>query len=155
MNYWLFKSEPDEYGIEDLKAEAQGFGVWDGIRNFQARNLLRDQVQVGDRVFIYHSSCKLIGIVGIAEVVRAAYPDPNQFNPESRYFDAKASDSEPRWYCVDIRYQQHLPRRIALAELKRQGELQDMVLLKQGRLSIQPVTDQQWQFILQLAAMPG
>jgi predicted RNA-binding protein with PUA-like domain len=150
MAYWLFKSEPDEYSIDDLRNEPAGVGVWDGIRNYQARNFLRDQVAVGDEVLFYHSSCKQVGIAGTAEVVRAAYPDPAQFNPESRYFDPRATSETPRWYCVDIRYVGQFDAVIPLAELRKMPALADMVLLNQGRLSIQPVRQEEWTVIQQL-----
>jgi predicted RNA-binding protein with PUA-like domain len=150
MAYWLFKSEPDEYSIDDLQAEPTGFGVWDGIRNYQARNFLRDQVAVGDGVLFYHSSCKQVGIVGTAEVVKAGYPDPAQFDPENDYFDPKATPEAPRWYCVDIRYRSRFNSLIPLAELRTIPTLADMVLLNQGRLSVQPVQPDEWLLILGL-----
>ena len=150
MAYWLFKSEPDEYSIDDLQAEPAGFGVWDGIRNYQARNFLRDQVAVGDGVLFYHSSCKQVGIVGTAEVVKAGYPDPAQFDPENDYFDPKATPEAPRWYCVDIRYRSRFNSLIPLAELRTIPTLADMVLLNQGRLSVQPVKPDEWLLILGL-----
>ena len=153
MNFWLFKSEPDEYSIQDLAAEPGHTGRWDGIRNYQARNFLRDQVQEGDGVLFYHSACKVPAIVGIAEVVRAAYADPAQFDPESKYFDPKASGDQPRWYCVDVRWQSDFARAVPLAEIKQNPELADMVLVKQGRLSIQPVTPQEWKTIVRLGEM--
>ncbi|WP_250461522.1 EVE domain-containing protein [Microbulbifer litoralis] len=153
MNYWLFKSEPDEYSIDDLAAEPGRVGRWDDIRNYQARNFLRDRVAGGDCVFFYHSSCKVPAIVGTAEVVRAAYPDPAQFDPESKYFDTKASADRPRWFCVDIRWLSKFARPVPLAEIKRNPALAEMVLVKQGRLSIQPVTAQEWKTVLALGDM--
>lgn len=151
MKYWLFKSEPDEYSIDDLAAEADGIGCWNGIRNYQARNLLRDQVNRGDAVLFYHSSCKVPGVAGIAKVVGNAYPDPSQLDPESQYFDPKSTQHQPRWYCVDIQFSQKFSQVLSLKQLKQQSPLENMVLLKQGRLSIQPVTTEEWQFILSLA----
>lgn len=150
-NHWLFKSEPDVYGIDDLKKEAKGKGRWDGIRNYQARNFLRDQVEEGDRVFIYHSQCKVPGIVGIAKVVKKAYPDPAQFNPESDYYDPKTSEKKPRWYAVDIQFEEKFPEVVLLKTIKQQPGLEEMVLLKQGRLSVQPVKAQEWNAIVKLA----
>ncbi|MFA7554014.1 MAG: EVE domain-containing protein [Spongiibacteraceae bacterium] len=150
MNYWLFKSEPDEYSIDDLAAEKQGVGVWNGIRNFQARNLLRDNVQLGDQLFFYHSSCKQLGIAGAASVVKTAYADPSQFDPKSKYFDAKATIDTPRWFCVDIQFKQRFYPLISLQQLKAIPELADMTLLRQGRLSIQPVTAKEWVLITAL-----
>ncbi len=149
--YWLFKAEPHIYGIDHLAAAPNKTGRWDGIRNYQARNFLRDQVKLGDEVFIYHSSCKNVGIVGTAEVVKAAYPDPSQFNPESDYYDPKSTPENPRWVSVDIQLTKVFPRLIPLAEIKAQSELEGMVLVKQSRLSTQPVTGDEWEAILQLA----
>ncbi|WP_226664568.1 EVE domain-containing protein [Microbulbifer aggregans] len=148
MKYWLFKSEPDEYSLDDLKGEAGHTGRWDGIRNYQARNFLRDQVAEGDGVLFYHSACKVPAVVGTAIVVRAAYPDPAQYNPESKYFDPKASADKPRWFCVDIQWQSEFARAVPLAEIKQDPALADMVLVKQGRLSIQPVTETEWQYLI-------
>ncbi|MFA0812297.1 EVE domain-containing protein [Microbulbifer epialgicus] len=150
MTYWLFKSEPDEYSLQDLAAEATGCGRWDGIRNYQARNFLRDQVSLGDEVLFYHSACKVPAVVGTAKVVRAAYPDPAQFDPENKYFDPKAIPDEPRWYCVDVTWCSEFARPVPLAEIKKTPELKNMVLVKQGRLSIQPVTDSEWETIVRL-----
>jgi predicted RNA-binding protein with PUA-like domain len=150
-NYWLFKAEPHIYGIEHLAAAPDKIGRWDGIRNYQARNFLRDQVALKDEVFIYHSSCKQVGIVGTATVVKTAYPDPTQFDPESAYYDPKSTPENPRWVSVDIQLTRVFPRLIPLAELKAQPQLQDMVLIKQARLSTQPVTPAEWKTILELA----
>ncbi|MES2675736.1 MAG: EVE domain-containing protein [Pseudomonadota bacterium] len=152
-NYWLFKAEPHIYGIDHLVAAPDKIGRWDGIRNYQARNFLRDQVALNDDVFIYHSSCKNVGIVGTAKVVKTAYPDPTQFNPESDYYDPKSTPEHPRWVSVDIQVQKIFPRLISLAELKQQPTLQEMVLLKQSRLSTQPVTTAEWKFILELTKL--
>jgi len=152
MNYWLFKSEPDEYSIDDLKNEPGHTGRWDGIRNFQARNFLRDRVQEGDGVLFYHSACKVPAVVGTAEVVRAAYADPAQFDPESKYFDPKAAVETPRWFCVDIRWHSAFARPVALKDIKQNPQLAEMVLVKQGRLSIQPVTAAEWQLLNRLGS---
>jgi predicted RNA-binding protein with PUA-like domain len=117
------------------------------LRNYQARNFLRDQVALNDEVFIYHSSCKSVGIVGTAKVVKVAYPDPTQFNPESDYYDPKSTPENPRWFSVDIKLTKTFPRLISLAEIKTQPQLDRMVLVKQGRLSTQPVTTEEWNFI--------
>lgn len=151
MAYWLLKTEPDEFSIDDLAALDGRPERWNGIRNYQARNLLRDEFTEGDEAFIYHSSCKQVGIAGTATIARAAYPDPDQFDPESKYFDPKASEDDPRWYCVDVVFARKFPRVIPLAELKQHPELADMVLLKQGRLSVQPVTPAQWRLIMDCA----
>ncbi len=149
--YWLFKAETHIYGIDHLAAAPNKTGRWDGIRNYQARNFLRDQVKLGDEVFIYHSSCKNVGIVGTAKVVKTAYPDPTQFNPESDYYDPKSTQENPRWVSVDIQLTKVFPRLIPLAEIKAAPTLANMVLVKQSRLSTQPVTGDEWATILQLA----
>ena len=149
-NYWLFKAEPHIYGIEHLSAASDKIGRWDGIRNYQARNFLRDQVALNDEVFIYHSSCKNVGIVGTAKIVKTAYPDPTQFNPESDYYDPKSTHENPRWVSVDIQVKKTFPRIISLAEIKAQTALENMVLVKQSRLSTQPVTKTEWEYILEL-----
>jgi len=146
-NYWLFKAEPHIYGIDHLAAAPNKTGRWDGIRNYQARNFLRDQVALNDEVFIYHSSCKNVGIVGTAQIVKTAYPDPTQFNPESDYYDPKSIQANPRWVSVDIQLTKVFPRLISLAEIKAQPQLENMVLVKQSRLSTQPVTAAEWIFI--------
>ena len=148
--YWLFKAEPHIYGIEHLAAAPNKIGRWDGIRNYQARNFLRDQVGLNDEVFIYHSSCKNVGIVGMAKVVKTAYPDPTQFNPESDYYDPKSTLENPRWVSVNIKLTKIFQRIISLAEIKSQPELGNMVLVKQSRLSTQPVTKEEWEFIVGL-----
>lgn len=145
--YWLFKAEPHIYGIDHLSAAPNKTGRWDGIRNYQARNFLRDQVKPGDEVFIYHSSCKNVGIVGTAKIVKTAYPDPTQFDPESDYYDPKSTQENPRWVSVDIQLTKVFPRLIPLAEIKMQPALENMVLIKQSRLSTQPVTEHEWKFI--------
>lgn len=154
MTYWLFKSEPDEYSLQDLATEVTGNGRWDGIRNYQARNFLRDKVSLGDEVLFYHSACRVPAVVGTAEVVRAAYPDPAQFDPENKYFDPKAADDKPRWYCVDIAWRAEFSRPVSLAEIKKHPGLEEMVLLKQGRLSIQPVQVNEWEIIVGLGGNP-
>lgn len=152
LKYWLFKTEPDEISLDDIKAAGKKGMRWDGIRNYQARNFLRDQLTVGDGIFIYHSQCKAVGIVGSAEVTRAAYPDPAQFDPQSRYFDAKATDVAPRWFCVDIRFISAFKQPILLSQLKADKKLTEMVLIKQGRLSVQPVTAEEWHYLIRQGA---
>ncbi len=149
MNYWLMKSEPDAFSLDDLEAVAQE--PWDGVRNYQARNMMRDQMQVGDRVFFYHSNCKVPGIVGLAEVVREGYPDPTAFDPEANYYDPKSDPDQPRWYMVDLTFKRRLKRTISLQELKEHPELADMPLVRRGnRLSVMPVSAADWNFILGL-----
>lgn len=151
MAYWLFKSEPDEYSIDDLAAENSGITRWNGIRNYQARNLLRDEVAMDDEVFFYHSSCAEPAIAGIAKVVRAAYPDPSQFDPDNPGFDSKSSPDKPRWFCVDVQFVRAFRPPLVGKTLRQYPELADMVLFRQARLSIQPVTAAEWRFILKLA----
>lgn len=149
MNYWLMKSEPDVYSIDDL--ERAGVDHWEGVRNYQARNMLRDAMKAGDLAFFYHSNCKTPAIVGIMEIVREGYPDPTAFDPASKYYDPKSDPARPRWYMVDVKYVRHLERPLPLSELKRHPELADLPLVRRGnRLSIMPVTPAQWAFILGL-----
>ena len=148
MNHWLMKTEPDEFSIDDLKARKTE--PWSGVRNYQARNFIRE-MRAGDGVLFYHSSCEVPGVAGIASVVAAAYPDPTQFDPKSDYFDAKSTRADPRWSLVDVRYKRKLRRTITLTELKTQRALSDFALLRPGnRLSVLPVTAAQWEFILSL-----
>ncbi|MFD2113388.1 EVE domain-containing protein [Thiorhodococcus fuscus] len=153
MNHWLFKSEPETFGIDDLAARADRTEPWDGVRNYQVRNMLRDDIRPGDRIFFYHSNCKVPGVVGLAEVASPPRPDPTAFDPEAKYFDPKSDPDRPRWYLVDVRYIRHLKRTITLAELKQyaDGPLEDLPLVRKGnRLSIMPLTETQWNFILAL-----
>lgn len=150
-HYWLFKSEPDAYGIADLERATNKTVRWDGIRNYQARNFLRDTVKQNDWVFFYHSSCKQPGIVGTAQVVSDSYPDPEQFNPESPYYDAKASTDKPVWYSVDIQHLETFAQALTPSKLRQLPELENMALFKQARLSVQPVTAAEWEVISALA----
>jgi len=151
MNYWLMKSEPDVFGIEHLKAMPKKTEHWDGVRNYQARNMMRDAMKKGDLVFFYHSNCTEPGIVGIMKVVREGYPDHTAFDPEAKYYDPKSDPDKPRWYMVDVQYQRSTKRVIPLSELKQYQELEDCPLVRKGnRLSIMPITSQQWNFILEL-----
>ena len=153
MKYWLMKSEPGEFSIDDLEAAPGGETFWDGVRNYQARNFMRDDMKVGDGVLYYHSNCPETGVVGIATVCREAYPDHTAFDPEDKHFDAKSDPDNPRWCMVDIRFERKFKRVILLRELRRyaDGPLADMLLLRRGnRLSITPVTAGEWDFILSL-----
>jgi len=151
MKYWLFKSEPDVFGIDDLAAMPGQTEHWDGIRNYQARNMLRDEVRPGDQVFFYHSNCPQPAIVGIMEVVRDGYPDHTAFDPDAHYFDPKSNPDEPRWFMVDVRFVRHLARPVSLQELKTVAGLEEMPLLRRGnRLSIMPVSAEQWTIVLNL-----
>ncbi|HET9048788.1 MAG TPA: EVE domain-containing protein [Chiayiivirga sp.] len=151
MAYWLMKSEPEEFSIEDLAARERE--PWTGVRNYQARNFMRDQMQIGDGVLFYHSNCAEPGIVGIARVASAAYPDPTQFDPDSDYFDPKASASAPRWFLIDVAFERRLKRTLGLPELRQMSAaLGDFPLLARGnRLSVLPVSDSQWQILTTLA----
>ena len=149
MNHWLMKSEPDAFSIDDLKRKKRE--AWDGVRNYQARNFMRDGMRPGDKVFFYHSNCAVPGIVGIAEVATDAYPDPSQFDPKSKYFDPGSSRDNPRWMLVDVKYVRKLKRVITLDELKGQPALADMALVRKGnRLSVMPVDAAHWKYILAL-----
>ena len=151
MNYWLMKSEPDVYGIQHLKRCPNKTDSWDGVRNYQARNMMRDEMQKGDLAFFYHSNCKEPGIAGIMKIVRAGYPDHTAFDPKQKYYDPKSDPDNPRWYMVDIRFERELKRVITLTELKAREELHDLPLVRRGnRLSVMPVTAKQWNFILSL-----
>ena len=149
IQHWLMKSEPDAFSIDDLKRKKQE--AWDGVRNYQARNFMRDGMRPGDKVFFYHSNCAVPGIVGIAEVVTDAYPDPSQFDPKSKYFDPGSSRDNPRWMLVDVKFVKKLKRTISLDELKNDPALIDMPLLRKGnRLSVMPVDAAHWKYILAL-----
>lgn len=147
MADWLFKTEPDEFSIQNLQASPEQTTRWDGIRNYQARNFIRDTMKPGDRVLIYHSRTRPMAVVGTARVVTAPYADPAQFNPESDYFDPKSSVETPRWFCVDVQLDSIFKTAVTLDTIKITPELAEMVLLKQGRLSIQPVTAAEFKFV--------
>ncbi len=149
MNYWLMKSEPDVFGIDHLIAMPNKTEHWDGVRNYQARNMMRDDMKKGDLVFFYHSNCKVPGIVGIMQVVRESYPDFTSWNPESKYYDPKSTEENPRWFMVDVKFKRKLKRTISLNELKEMPGLEQMALVRRGnRLSIMPVNKQEWDTIL-------
>lgn len=152
MQYWLFKSEPDAFSIDELAARPEQTEHWDGIRNYQARNYLRDQVKLGDQVFFYHSSCKDVGIVGVAEVVRESYPDHSQFDPESKYYDPKSTQDNPRWVMVDVKFKQKFKQILSLQRIKAMPEISEIGLVKKGhRLSIMPVSKSEWQYLYKQA----
>lgn len=149
MAYWLIKSEPDAYSIDDLKRD--GSEPWDGIRNYQARNMMRDDMKIGDDVLFYHSSCKVPAVAGIAKVASGPYPDPTQYDRKSRYYDDKSTEENPRWFLVDIAFTRKLERPITLSELKEHPALGDFRLNQRGnRLSIFPVEKRHWDIILSL-----
>jgi predicted RNA-binding protein with PUA-like domain len=150
MKYWLMKSEPDECSIDDVLAAKGRITPWSGVRNYQARNFMRDEMRIGDGVLFYHSSCPEPGIAGIAEIASAAYTDETQFDPKSPYYDRKSKKDEPRWVNVDVRALRKT-RLVPLAELRRQKPLARMRTLQPGnRLSITPVTESEWKFIAKL-----
>jgi len=151
MRYWLMKSEPDTFGIDDLINKPLQTEHWDGVRNYQARNMMRDEMKLGDQVFFYHSNCAEPGIVGMMEIVKEGYPDFTAFDPDDKHFDPKSNPEQPRWFMVDVRYLKKLSRTIALRELKTKSPLAELALLRRGnRLSIMPVSPDQWDFILSL-----
>jgi len=145
--YWLFKSEPDVYSLRDLKRDRTTY--WEGVRNYQARNMLRDDIQPGDGVLFYHSRQKPMHVAGTAVVTRAGYPDPTQFDKREKYYDAKAAKDNPRWYVVDIAFEKEFAHPVTLDEMRDIPALADMVLLRKGsRLSVQPVTSSEWKAVL-------
>jgi predicted RNA-binding protein with PUA-like domain len=153
MNYWLMKSEPDTFGIDHLARAKNQTSAWDGVRNFQARNFLRNDMKVGDLAFFYHSSCEVPGIVGTMKVVREGYPDKTAFDPKNDHYDSDSNPDKPRWYVVDVKLEKKFDRIVSLDELRQHagGKLKDMIVLKRGnRLSITPVTKTEWDFIASL-----
>lgn len=157
MANWLMKSEPDVFSIDDLKNAPKKTTKWDGIRNYQVRNMMRDIMQKGDQVLYYHSNCKVPGIYGLAEIAsKEAYPDPTQFDPNDGHYDPASNPADPRWLLVDVRYKRHLKRAITLSELREHGPaLGDFALVRRAnRLSVMPVSDAQWSYILDLEAAP-
>ena len=154
MNYWLFKSEPDAFSIDDLAAMPRRTTHWDGVRNYQARNMMRDEMKRGDLGFFYHSSCAEPGIAGTVKVVKQGYPDHTAFDPGSKYFDADSDPSNPRWYMVDLQLVRRFAQPVTLEMLRRNADrkLKDMLILRRGnRLSVTPVSEGEWKFINALA----
>ena len=150
--YWLLKSEPECYSIEDM--ERDGVTFWDGVRNYQARNFLRDDLSPGDLAFFYHSNAKPPGIAGIVEVVKPGYPDHTQFDPNEDHFDPKASPDNPRWIMVDVRFREKFPELVSLPRLKETPGLEEMMVTKRGsRLSVQPVEPEEWKRIVELVRL--
>lgn len=151
MNYWLVKSEPDAFSIDDLAEKPGKKEHWDGVRNYQARNFMRNEMKKGDQIFFYHSSCKEPGIVGIAKVTKEGYPDYTAFETSNKYYDPKSDPQNPRWYMVDITLIRKLKRTITLYELKKEKKLSDMTLLRKGnRLSVMPIEEKHWEHILNM-----
>ena len=152
MKYWLMKTEPTTYSIQDLEKESHQTTCWEGVRNYQARNLLRDEIQEGDRVLFYHSACKEPAVVGTAVVSRQGYPDHHAFDKRSKYYDAKCDPENPRWYMVDVTLEQKFGCPVTLASLREKAALTDMVLLQKGsRLSVQPVKKKEFDAVVKLA----
>ena len=150
MNYWLIKSEPHVYGIKQLKKDKKE--PWDGVRNYQARNMMRDDMKIGDLAIYYHSSCAEPGAVGVARVASEPYPDPTQFNKRSKYYDEKSKKDEPRWILVDFEFVAEFPREVSLAAMKEEAQLEGMVVLRKGnRLSIMPVEGKHFRRVCKLA----
>jgi predicted RNA-binding protein with PUA-like domain len=153
MRHWLMKTEPEAFSVEDLAAAPRRTSAWDGVRNYQARNMLRDEMRRGDQVFLYYSSCEVPGIVALMQVVKQGYPDPTAFDRKHHHYDAGSDRKNPRWFMVDVQLKRPLARTITLTELRAHAgkELKGMVLLRPGnRLSITPVEEAHWQFILSL-----
>lgn len=150
MKYWIMKSEPDAYGIDDLKRD--NIEHWDGIRNYQVRNMMRDQMQNGDLAFFYHSNCNPPGIAGSMEIIKTAYPDFTAFDPDSKYFDPKSDPDNPRWLMVDVKYKEKFRNYVSLETLRNCQALQDLLILRKGnRLSITEISAEHWKTILKLA----
>jgi predicted RNA-binding protein with PUA-like domain len=153
--YWLMKTEPEVFSWDDLERSPERTTVWDGVRNYQARNFLRDEMSVGDGVLFYHSRQEPMAIVGIARVKRAGYPDPSQFDASSKYFDPGSKAETPRWFTVDVEAVERLERPLTLARLRDVPALSDMLLLRKGqRLSVQPVRAEEWRAVLDAAGLP-
>jgi predicted RNA-binding protein with PUA-like domain len=153
MNNWLFKTEPSTFSVDDLARARGATTAWDGVRNYQVRNMLRDQMRIGDQGFFYHSSCEVPGIYGIVRIVRAGYPERAALDPKHRYHDPDSDAANPRWYSVDVKLERRIDPPITLDELRRHahGALSDLLILRRGnRLSVTPVSAQQWRFILSL-----
>ena len=153
MNHWLFKSEPQTFGIDALQKAPRQTTAWDGVRNFQARNMLRDSMKKGDLAFFYHSSCDVPGIAGIVSIAKQGYPDETAFEPKHHHYDPDSKPDAPRWYVVDVKLVRKFERLITLDELRRHAAkaLRDLVLLRRGnRLSVMPVSKKDWDFILTL-----
>jgi predicted RNA-binding protein with PUA-like domain len=153
MNHWLLKSEPGTFSIDDLAAAPRRTTTWDGVRNYQARNTLRDSMKKGDTAFFYHSSCEIPGIAGIVRIAKQGYPDKTAFDPKDAHYDPESDASDPRWYAVDVQLVRKLERLITLDELRKHArkQLADFVVLRRGnRLSVTPVSKAEWEFVLSL-----
>ena len=155
MNYWLLKTEPGCFSFADLQGRPAMTEPWDGVRNFQARNFLRDSIKVGDLALFYHSNIPEPAVVGIVEVVRAGYPDRTQFDPAEQHYDPKATVANPIWYLVDVQYRQTLPREVTLEAIRNNPLLAGMPLVQRSRLSVQPVSPEEWRIILAMGGLAG
>lgn len=152
--YWLMKSEPDCFSLDDLKAMPNGTDHWDGVRNYQARNLLRDEIRPGDGVLFYHSNTREPAIVGLAKIVSEGYPDHTAYDPEEKHFDSRSDPDDPRWYMVDVQYLRHLPFEMTRDFLREHPVLSAMGVLRKGnRLSVQPVSEEEWRAVLEVAGI--
>jgi predicted RNA-binding protein with PUA-like domain len=153
MACWLMKSEPEEFSFDDLEQRPKQTEPWDGVRNYQARNFMRDDMSIGDQVLFYHSNCKVPGVVGIAEIASEAYPDPTAFDPEDKHYDPKSDPDKPRWMLVDVRFKRHLERVVSLQEIKQQAEaFEGLPLVRKGnRLSVMPVEQKHFDMIVDMA----
>ena len=151
MNHWLMKSEPSVFGIDHLMQCVDQTEPWDGVRNYQARNMMRDAMKPGDQAFFYHSNCDVPGIAGVMEIVSEGYPDFTAFDPQHRYFDPKSDPDKPRWFLVDVKFVRKFKETIPLSLLREQTPLKDMKILQKGnRLSVTPVSKKEWAYILKL-----
>ncbi|HEY3655927.1 MAG TPA: EVE domain-containing protein [Steroidobacteraceae bacterium] len=153
MNHWLLKSEPATFSIDDLAARPKQTTAWDGVRNYQARNMLRDSIKKGDLAFFYHSSCEVPGIAGIVSVVKSGYPDETAFDRKHHHYDPESRPSDPRWYVIDVKFRRKFKRIVTLDDLRKHADdaLAELVLLRRGnRLSVTPVAKKDWDFILKL-----
>ncbi len=153
MNYWLIKTEPGCFSLDLLKKRPDMTEHWDGVRNFQARNFLRDSIKVGDMALFYHSNIAEPAVVGIVDIVRAGYPDFTALDPNGEHFDPKASPANPIWYMVDVRFRAELPKPVSLADIKENPLLADMPLVRRSRLSVQPVSAEEWQVIMSMGRL--
>jgi predicted RNA-binding protein with PUA-like domain len=153
MKYWLMKSEPSVFGIEDLRKAPKKRSAWDGVRNYQVRNMMRDDMRIGDLAFFYHSSCDEPGIYGIIRIVKEGYPDHTAFDPTNDHFDAKSKPDSPTWYMVDVEFVEQFKRPVTLDRLRANAEtLNELLILKRGnRLSVTPITNSEWQRIAELS----
>jgi predicted RNA-binding protein with PUA-like domain len=156
MKYWLFKSEPDEFSFADLKKRKQKTEPWNGVRNYQARNFMRDEMNVGDIGLFYHSNTAVPGVAGIVTIAKEAYPDPTQFDPKSDYYDAKSDSNQPRWLLVEVTWKADFPSFVSLEQMKEDPNLADLLILRRGnRLSITPVERGHYERICLLGGLPA